>query len=329
MLPVNETPAQKAQPAHAPAHSIDGFVRPKSHAPRRVVSTSVPHHPVEKSSTLMRKTVKKPASITPLTGRHTKQASTVVPNSPKPVHNEHTLPAERLNRAEQVKRSSLIQRFGSEMQSVVTSAQHSAAAVMHAPVVSISQPISEPEEANVSDIEAATSHHQPKIKKTPVHHRIARKLRVKPRTLSVSAAVMAFVVLGGFFAISNAPNLSMRVAAMKSQVHGTLPGYKPSGFAINGPIKYQPGEIIVSYKSNSDSRNFQITQKASAWDTESLRQNYVDTLKTTYQTVQDKGKTIYLYDDASATWVDGGVWYKIDGNSQLNTDQVLKLAASL
>lgn len=329
MLPADDTLARKAQPGHSPSRSIDGFVKPKSHAPRRVSNTSVPHHQAEKSNTLMRKAVKKPATIKPLTGKHSKKSADIFTGHVQSLQPAHTLPPERLNRAEHVKRSNLIQRFGSDIQAAVHGSHHSSSRVAQAPVLAVSQPISESREEINSDIEAALSHHQPKIKKTPAHHRIARKLRVKPKTLSISAAVMAFMVLGGFFAFSNAPNLSMRVASMKSQVHGTLPGYKPSGFALNGPIKYQPGEIIVSYKSNSDNRNFQITQKTSAWDTESLRENYVNSLKTSYQTVQEKGKTIYLYNDSSATWVDGGVWYKIDGNSQLNTDQVLKLAASL
>lgn len=330
ILPLIERPVNKARPTSAPSHSIDGFVKPKNHAPRRVSQTTIAHHSVAKSSTLMRKSVKKPVAITALGGRQGKQTATI-PAIATPAQTVHTPPQERAERAEHVKRSNLIRRFGSEIQSAMGVTNHVAVkAVPHLPVAAVSQPIAEtPLSAEQTAIEANLNFKQPKIKKTPAHHRIARKLRVKPRTISLSAAVMAFVVFGGFFAFQNAPNLSMRVAAMKSQVDGSLPGYRPAGFAISGPIKYQPGEIIVSYKSNSDNRNFYITQKTSAWDTESLRENYVNGLKTSYQTVQDKGKTIYLYDDASATWVDGGIWYTIEGSSQLNTDQVLKLASSL
>lgn len=335
MIPHTEVPAAKAPPSHRPQQSIDGFVRKKPHAPRKVAGTHTTHHNVEKSSTLMRRAVSKPATITALNGRRTGKPEAAVHHvSPHVQHaSSYTPPAERLDRAEQIRRSKLIKRFGSEITAKAPVKPHKQAVrhVPHVAIDSVSLPIAETSTPHQqqSAIEAAMSHDQPKLRKTPLHHRVARKIRVKPRTLSISAAVMAFVVLGGFFAYQNAPNLSMIVASRNANVEGSLPGHKPAGFSLNGPIKYQPGEIIVSYKSNSDDRSFQITQRASAWDTESLRENYVAGLKSTYQTVQEKGKTIYLYDDSSATWVDGGVWYKIDGDSKLNTEQVLDLASSL
>ena len=326
MLPLHETPAQKAAPRHSPSHSIDGFTKVKSHAPRRVASTVTPHHSVQKSQTLMRKAVKKPAAIQPLHGRanlHKPNATHHVKHAADIATSQYTPPAERVNRAVHTKQSTLINRFGAEMGTMMQSQQAAPAPVQQpAPA-----PVAAPEAP--SHIEAAVAHAAPKLKKAPVHHRVAHKMRIKPRTLSVSAAVFAFMLLGSFYAYNNAANLSMRVAAMKSDVRGSLPAYKPAGFAISGPIKYQPGEIVVAYKSNSDDRHFEITQKTSNWDTDALRENYVAPMKTAYQTVQEKGKTIYLYDDSSATWVDGGVWYKIDGTSQLNTDQVLKIADSL
>lgn len=335
MMPHTEVSAAKAPPSHGPKQSIDGFVRKKPHAPRKVAETHVAHHEAERSHTLMRKAVAKPVVATALHGRRSNTPA--LPTTATKPHIQHassySQPPERLSRAEQIRRSKLIQRFGSDITATAPSKAHKQAA-QHASQVaieSVSLPLSDTSRSDQqqSAIEAAVSHKQPKIKKTPLHHRMARKVRIKPRTFSISAAVMAFVVLGGFFGYQNAPNLSMLVASRNANVDGSLPGYKPAGFGLNGPIKYQPGEIIVSYKSNSDGRNFQITQRASAWDTESLRENFVAGLKTPYQTVQEKGKTIYLYEESSATWVDGGVWYKIDGQSQLNTEQVLDLASSL
>lgn len=324
MLPLHETPAHKAAPSHSPTHSIDGFTRVKSHAPRQVASTVTPHHSVQKSQTLMRKAVKKPVAIQPLHGRaNLHKPAPHVQHAADISTSQHSTPAERVNRAEHTKQSTLINRFGAE---IGTHPQPAAPTPQQAVVAAAPRPAPEAP----SHIEAAVAHAvAPKLKKAPVHHRVARKMRIKPRTLSISAAVFAFMIMGSFYAYNNAANLSMRVAAMKSQVNGSLPAYKPAGFAISGPIKYQPGEIVVAYKSNSDDRHFEITQKTSNWDTDALRENYVAPMKTAYQTIQEKGKTIYLYDDSSATWVDGGVWYKIDGTSQLNTDQVLRIAGSL
>ena len=328
-LPHAEAPASKARPALATGRSVDGFVKPKSHATRRVSDTKVAPHDATKSETLMRKAVKKPASITSLngTGNKSKSAPASLLLSEQIAKSQYTPTQERLDRAKNTKRSGLIQRFGSEISALMPSKKQAAVQqVAHVAVDSVSMPIVEDEQTMA--IDAAESHTQKKIKKTPLHHRVAHKMHIKPRSLSISAAVMAFVVLGGFFAYQNAPNLSIQVATRNSKVNGGLPTYRPAGFALDSHITYHPGEIILSYKSNSDNRNFQITQTVSSWDTESLRQIQVSKLANS-RTIESKGKTIFLYDDSSATWVDAGVLYKIDGNSQLNDDQILHIANSL
>ena len=317
----------KALPVHEAAtpaptkRSVDGFSKVKPHAPRRISNTDVAHHAVHKSNTLMRKSVKKPLNHHGQTDHKAKVAHLA-----DSVIAEHKLPPARIDRAKKTKQSGLIQRFGLSTASLAAAASPVASAAFSEPEETATQA---PASTRPSAVEAAMSHLEPRVKKSPVHHRVARKLRIKPRTLSISAAVMAFVVFGGFLAMQNSANLSMRIASMKADVKGSLPSYQPAGFSLNGAIKYQPGEIKVAYKSNSDTRYFEITQKTSGWDTDALRENYVAPKKVSYQTIQEKGKTIYLYDDASATWVDGGVWYTIEGQSELNTQQVLGIASSL
>lgn len=329
-LPHTAISASKAQSSHSPHHSIDGFVKKSQHAPRKIADTKLAHHEPVKSSTLMRKSVKKPTPITHIGQRVSKFKEVFLRPEVSPIDgNQQLAPAkQRLDRANLIKRSKLINRFGAEI-APTPAAHYASHKASHIALQAVSQPITDNSDSINSALENSLSHSQPKIKKATMHHRVARKIRVKPRTLSISAAVMAFMVLGGFFAYNNAPNLSMRLAAMRSDVHGSLPGYQPAGFALSGPIKYEPGKITVAYKSNSDDRSYKITQSSSKWDTESLRENYINGLKTSYQSVQEKGKTIYLYSDASATWVDAGIWYKLDGDSHLNTDQVLHIASSL
>ena len=141
--------------------------------------------------------------------------------------------------------------------------------------------------------------------------------------------VFSVLILGGYFAYNNVPNLAMRVASARSGISGSMPGYQPSGFSLGGPIEYKTGQISISFKSNSDNRSYTVTQRNSDWNSETLLENHVAMGKRQYQTFQDKGKTIYMYDGDSASWVDNGVWYEIDGNTSLNTDQVLRIANSL
>lgn len=97
---------------------------------------------------------------------------------------------------------------------------------------------------------------------------------------------------------------------------------------MNGPVEYAPGQVIVHYRSNSDSRSYSITQKASNWNSEALLNTQVLGASTDYQTIQSKGKTVYLYNDGHATWVDGGIWYEIDSKNNLTKSQLLDIVNS-
>ena len=278
----------------------------------------------------MRHAVKKPAA--------TKSATTPVIKHQRPAPHLDIDP-KRASRAKTVKRSSLVSRFGAPRRAVtpLTTAlpvqpEPSAPVVPilgehHKPVIAQKQ--SAHHQAMLKAIDNSASHNQPRAKKTTRRQHLSRKLRVSTRTINLAAGSLAAVLLVGFVAYQNVPNLSMRVATARAGVEGSLPGYRPSGFGLAGPIAYQQGQITLSYKSNSDERKFEVSQRASQWNSETLLENYVASGQKNYQTFQDGGKTIYIYDDDNATWVDGGVWYQIVGNSALSSDQLLRMAASM
>jgi hypothetical protein len=178
-------------------------------------------------------------------------------------------------------------------------------------------------------IDNATSHQQTSPKRSSKRQKIARALRVSPRTLSFGSFILAGVLLSGFFIYQNIPNMAMRVASARSGVSASMPGYKPAGFALNGPIQYSAGKISINYKSTTDERSYAVKQSSSEWNDEALLDNFVAAERRPYQTYQDDGKTIYIYNDNNATWVDDGVWYQVEGESSLNSDQLLRIANSL
>ncbi len=167
------------------------------------------------------------------------------------------------------------------------------------------------------------------LKKPGVRQRTARRLHLSPRTLGVMTSALAVLILGGFFAYQNIPNLSVRLAAARAGIPAHLPAYQPPGFSLKGPVKYSPGQITISYRSGTDNRSFSVTQTTSNWNSQALADNFLKHKLQSSQTVVDKGKTIYIYDDHNATWVDGGIWYRVEGNSSLNSDQLLQVASSI
>ncbi|MCA1807798.1 MAG: DUF4367 domain-containing protein, partial [Actinobacteria bacterium] len=147
---------------------------------------------------------------------------------------------------------------------------------------------------------------------------------------SVRYGLASLLMVGGLatFGYMSLPYLSVQIASSQSDVAASLPEYKPSGFELNKNVEYSPNHIALQYDSISDNRTFRINKEKTDWTSESLRRSFVET-KGLYQAVPSNGKTIYIYNESNATWVDGGVWYNIEGSSSLNSDQLLRLANSL
>lgn len=299
------------------------------------------HKTPERSKTLMRTAVKNPSSRKKSQIKGTsgmvdgirKPSKTVSYQQAKTV--DHHVPAGRLERAQITPKSKHISRYGHPNVTAPT-AKVAPLAVKEAPGSILRQIESQVQQAVHTTvnpfqhaIEQATSHTQPKAKKASTHHKIARRLNVHPRIVSMSAGALALIVLGGFFAYQNAPNLTMRVAAARAGVQGSLPSYKPAGFSMNGPVSFTPGQITIAYKSNSDNRNFRLVQKSTEWNSETLLNKFVAKDQRPYQSYQEDDKTIYIYDSNNATWIERGVWYQVEGNGALSSDQLLRIANSL
>lgn len=315
-----------------PGTHIDGFSlkhrskpSPQAAHPQRQTAHVSPkvHHKADRSHTLMRSAVAKPAVHRPKSPAATPM---VIP---------HTLTEQqRLERAKQSKKNPQVSRFGIQLQplkklsqilSVKEPPQEEPLILSHA-ALPVGTSIVSPFDTALHN---ASSHTQPKLKKPHIRARAAKRLRVSTKILNAGVASLTVLILGSYIAYQNVPNFSMRIAATRAGVHASLPGYQPSGFSLRGPIEAQPGQITLTYLSNSDNRQFTISQHNSSWTNESLVENYVAINQRPYQTYQASDKTIYMYDGNNATWVNNGIWYKVEGNSSLNSDQLLRLANSL
>lgn len=120
----------------------------------------------------------------------------------------------------------------------------------------------------------------------------------------------------------------MRVAAVRAGISANYPQYNPDGYHFSGPITYQPGEVNISFKSNTNPKGFVIKQKTSTWDSQAVLDNYVAKQTGTYLTYQERGLTVYSFGNRAA-WVNGGLLYTIDGDAPLSSDQLLHIATSM
>ncbi len=325
--PLDESSAPslpKQKIAEARGRSVDGMWfsgQKRAEATKRILKP-LKRKP-QKAATLMRSAVKNPAKPKPAPANTSFDVR-------KPLNN-------RLGRAKEVGRSNFIGHFKSQASSGATAdktpqppvGRAMAAVASLAPAVSIAAPLKQGKERFDQALAKATSHTHKAPKKGRLHHRVAKHLGVRPRTVRVTTLVIAGLIFSGVFVYQNLPNFAIKVAAARAGFHATLPAYHPSGFSIDGFIHYKNGQVTLNYHSASDTRSYSVVQAPSEWSSESLLTNYVNKTNKQYQTFQDSGKTIFIYDGANATWVDGGVWYRVISSSSLSSDQLLGIANSL
>lgn len=316
---------------------VDGFIKRPKHAttipvPRggSLSPTSAQH-----AKTLMRSAVKKPTTVAAKTAISSQKSAKPIQRAIVTPRTAATSPY-REHRAQQVKKSELVHKFGAPQMPAESIKKIAPLEVRPAPASAPSISVAATQKEKTADLldralEAAQSHNEPFYNpKKPIHKRIAKKLGISGKVLAISTTVLAGLLIGSFYAYQNVPNLAMRVAAARAGFSAAMPGYSPSGFAFQGPVQYSAGQVIVSFRSNGDaSRNYKLTQQTSTWTSDTLLSNFVAVGGKEYQTYQDRGRTIYIYDGSNATWVNGGIWYQIEGNSDLTSAQLVRIAASL
>lgn len=155
-----------------------------------------------------------------------------------------------------------------------------------------------------------------------------RLLGGKSKFTTVMSTSLSVLVLGAYLTYINLPNISMRVAATRAGINASLPSYSPDGYALSGAITYAPSEVSVNYKSNTSEQGFTVTQRASTWDSQAVLGKYVNKQTTAYLTLQEQGLTVYTYGNKAA-WSNGGLFYTIEGDAPLSSEQIIKIATSM
>lgn len=236
----------------------------------------------------------------------------------------------RQERARAALKHAAVQRFNAG-QPGLTPAHHTRHAKEAVPVIAVHpQPLSTYSQASAahgvhSDIfehamKHARSHEQLPFKKRRIRH---------SRAFNVMAGIAAFLILGGFIAYLNMPNIQLHVASVEAGFHASMPAYKPTGYALKGSVKHDGGTVSMSFASGDSS--FRITQQSSNWDSQALLDNTL-ALSGPHRTIERNGRIIFVYsnnDGANAAWVTGNVRYDITGDASLSANQLADIAASM
>ncbi len=312
----------KASPAKVSPQRSTPTLKPKP--VRQHVSHSVKHHKPQKSKTLMRRAVKKPATLGQI-------------NEIKPIHRQRLINPLRETRAQTIAKSPYISKFGNHPVHRPVEKRHEPLQVKTPPAHKprLHQPITPVRHTEHATVRSSASEElfnkamqrSAEATKPAIKSRTKRQNR-KSKKFAWSSGLLAGLALIGFIAYMNIPNFNMQLASARAGFDANLPEYQPSGYKVKAPISYKPGQVVISFNSNTDDRAYTLTQEVSHWNSSSLQENFLATNDKEFEIEQEKGKTIYLYDRGNATWVNGGVWYRIESTS-LSSDQLVNIASSL
>lgn len=294
------TPPAKAAKAPVKGAVLDGFMRTKPLAPNKLARHA------QKSKTLMRPAVTKPKVETAKSTPKVQQSS-----------------SSRLHRATSVPKSSKISRFNRHSAATSKVVKKSSALPVATPHRAASpQPMQPAVEQFERAMHEATSHLQTFVPKKNTRRR---------RRLAIASLCLVGLIAVGGLAYQIMPLAKVKYAGTRAGFSASLPNYNPTGFGLNSDIAAGSGEVTLTYSSRTDDKNYKIKQTPSNWNSQALLANYVMPTygANNYQSYESQGKTVYINNNSNATWVDGGVWYRLEGNASLTSDQLQRIVNSL
>lgn len=345
--------ARPAPPVPTPEPIVMKPLATKATSRPRKAAAHTKAHRATPSATLVRRAVAKPQPSS--LKRHGKvQGSTLATATPAhlakvtPKLSFYSINEQRLARAAQTAMSPKVSRFAHEMTIVAPQAVEQAFTAINkaivipqtAPTPHITyRPDITPANRNqtaTSDIferalQRATSHEQPAptVIRSSKKGRVTRALR--RRMVSYGAGAVAVLAIAGFLGVQNADNIQFKLATHQAGFAATMPSYQPYGFTMDAVRTYD-GYVGLKYVADSiqGSRSYAITEKPSGWNSSSLLTNILaNDESASYRVVEKAGRTVYVYGNNQAAWVNNGILYQLVSTSTLGNHEIGQIAASM
>ncbi|MEX2014563.1 MAG: hypothetical protein WD885_01350, partial [Candidatus Saccharimonadales bacterium] len=152
----------------------------------------------------------------------------------------------------------------------------------------------------------------------------------RSRTFAYALASFTSVFLIGFAIYQAVPVVQVKLASNKAGFNASLPDYAPSGYGLENDLKSDKGVVTMTYGSEAENKDYEIIQTPSKWNSDSLLNNYVLPYSSDYERIDQNGQTVYLYNSKnSATWLNNGIWYRLDGANNFSNDQLVRIVQGL
>lgn len=320
IVPPPKKPASKKVPISGGAKHQNR----QSHLDSRDIN-HVQAHQTERSQTLMRHAVKKPAPGLKKQLRPTHELAHKQPHTIPVKHVAHSVDEARLHRANQVEKSRQVRRYhdGHEVKPVFTTMAVQAAPQdipgAEPPTAPPPLPTNKPGDAFEQAIEGANHYIDIAARKTHL------KKKTRRHAFSMAAGTLALLFIAGFAAYQNTPGLQIKVAGVRAGVATTTPNFQATGFAYGG-TRAEDSKLIIGLSAGD--HQYQLSEQATNLSSEDMIKHVSATDASgtpNYEVVEAGVSTVYRLGDSQATWVKDGIWYQIHGDQGLSDDQLKNL----
>ena len=316
---------------------IADVVPPKNYSPASARAPKIPrtspgrkaanpnrHHTPRPASTLMRHAVKKPTSISKrqLHVKHEIQHNAIEVQS---ADGKSSLDTARLSRAQQVQKSSAVNRFYALEHVPVT---YAAVPVQQPPTANTAPapeappPVSTTQFADMFDRAVAQANHYVDIASEKTHF----KKKARRHAATMGAGALTLLILAGLTTYMNTPRLQMKVAGVVAGVSTNTPDFQAAGFEYNG-VTVHGTKLVYGLKQGNI--QYRLIEQPTNWDGQAM----IDQIASisadgtpNYRTLSIERQAIYKFNNRHATWVKNGTWYQLHGDGSFTDQQLVALA---
>lgn len=266
------------------------------------------HSPIQKSQTLMRKSVPKPLNTKSKIARSMDiaKSSRVSRFAPNPI-----IKSSFVNKdVTKTNSNPLLNRVNKSMELIKNSQ----------PARALTEIKEEAIKKSIADTKPASS----KDKLSKINKLTSNK------SLLIGLIVL-FISIVFYLSYQYIPAISIRIAASQAGINATYPTYTPDNFYIHGPAVSQEKKVIIEYKQKNSDKSYIISQSYTNWDSSALYEKLVKTwIDKSPNTTRVNGLTVYSttnYDNVA--WVNRGILFTISGNADLDSRKIERIVSSM
>lgn len=156
----------------------------------------------------------------------------------------------------------------------------------------------------------------------------AKLNKTKSKLSKIILIALVVLITVSYLIYINLPTISINVASAQAGIDVSHPEYLPDGYKPAESVEYANGQVTINYISTNSKNTFSIKQEKSSWDSTAVKSMVEKESNGEFITTENAGLTIFTYGN-NASWVNGGILYKISGNAELDCHQIRRIANSL